>query len=42
MIDFFKLKRQKPLQADLHIPLTEACYVIVDSELTGLPGIELC
>jgi hypothetical protein len=36
MINFFKLKRQKPRQAGLHIPLTEACYVIADAELTGL------
>ncbi len=36
MLDFFKLKKQAPLSLDKAIPITEAGYVVIDTELTGL------
>lgn len=36
MLDYFKLKKQIPLALDRSIPVTEARYVVIDTELTGL------
>ena len=36
MLDFFKLKKQPLLQIDPGTPVTEARYVVIDTELTGL------
>ncbi len=36
MLTFFKLKKRAPVSFDKTIPLTEASYVVIDTELTGL------
>lgn len=36
MLDFFKLKKQAPVSLDKSTPITEAGYVVIDTELTGL------
>ncbi len=36
MLDFFKLKKQSPVSFNQATPITEAGYVVIDTELTGL------
>ncbi len=36
MLDFFKLKKKAHFPHDRSIPVTEAGYVVIDTELTGL------